>query len=70
MYCTQQDKDGADVHKNPGLQRYLGAQLSHVSAEPLFALPGLPLKSMEASPLHVPVALGTSVHTSHTTAEP
>lgn len=28
-YCTQQDKDRADVHKNPGLQRYLGTQLSH-----------------------------------------
>lgn len=44
--------------------------LMKVSAENLFVLPGLPLKSMEASPLHVPVALGTSVHTSHTTAEP
>lgn len=59
------------MHKNPGLQRYLGAQLSHEGiSEPLFALPGLPLKSMDVSPRHVPVALGTSVHTSHTTAEP
>ena len=44
--------------------------LLKLSAEPLFVLPGLPLKFMEVSPLHVPVALGTSLHASHTTAEP
>lgn len=60
-----------DVHKIQACRdTWVPSFVMEISAEPLFALPSLPLKSMEVSPLRVPVALGTGVHTSHTTAEP